>query len=370
MFENLYKLYEQLTTPPTLAVVFLMLSIYCFSAAFGVSPGLQLGKFSPPAPNTTIGKIVYSGLGISFLAIFVICSVSLFPEYRATVDGKLIYAGKDARQIVSDGEDVYILKYNGNIFRITQGALELIDDGTETQQIAPAGGVIYILKDNGNIWAGQWLSGSTARYQFTKKDSGTNTKQIVSVGETLYVLKNNGQIWKYFTRPGDSGNVRDDFVIIYTGTEIKEISSSGALLYILKKDGSIWQYAPIQLKESGPCEEIYKGRDAISIKADGRALYFIKQDGSAWKYSEDSFKHIDTGSHDAKEIDAQYGLVYILTAQQTIWKYNSQNGTSREIDKANNDNERIAAYGPDIFVIKNSVRSGGVWRYNEGLIKR
>jgi len=370
MIENLPKLIEQFTQAPPVAVIFFMASLYCFITAFGGGPGLQLGKFSLPSANTIIGKIVYSTCGLISLAVGVIFTVRVFPQYIATVDAQLIYAGKDAKQIVSDGEDVYILKYNGNIFRIAQHSLELIDEGTETQQIAPAGGVIYILKDNGNIWAGQWFSKDRPSYKFTLKDSGTNTQQIVSVGETLYVLKNNGQIWKYSTHPDASGNVKDDYAKIYTGTEAEEIASSGALLYVRKKDGSIWQYAPVQLKELGPYEEIYKGRDAISIKADGKSLYFIKQDGSAWKYSEDTFRNINTGNHNAKKIDSQYGLVYILTTEQTIWKYKSQDNTSSGIDKANNDNENIAAYGPDIFVIKSNSRGGGVWRYNEGLLKR
>jgi hypothetical protein len=368
MPETLHNLFDQLTSAPALAVAVFMLGIYCFLTALGITTGFQFGELRLPAPKTTRWKILLGAFGVILLAFAVIYSVSLFPQYIPTVDKKLIYAGKDAKQIVSDGEDVYILKDNGNIFRFAQGVLELIDNGTETKQIAPAGGVIYILKNNGNIWAGRWLSENPAAapYKFTLKDDGTYTKQIVSVGETLYVLKNDGQVWRYSTRP-NGGNVRDDFVNIYPGTETEEISSSGALLYILKKDGNILQYTPVQF-ESGPIEEIYKGRDAVSIKADGKALYFIKQDGSAWKYGEDKFTHINTRNHDAKKIDAQFGLVYILTTEQTIWKYDSQNNTSREIDKANNDNETIAAYGPDIFVIKS--RGGGVWRYNEGLMKR
>jgi hypothetical protein len=369
MPESLRNLYDQLTSAPALAVAVFMLGIYCFLTASGITTGFQFGELRLPAPKTIRWKILLAVFGVILLTFAVIYSVSLFPEYVPTVDEKIIYQGKDAKQVISDGEDVYILKYNGNIFRIAQNGLQLIDEGAGTQQIAPAGGVIYILKDNGNIWEGHWPSENPGPYKFTLKDPGTNTKQIVSVGETLYVLKSNGEVWKYFTRPDESGSVRDEFDIIYTGTDTEEISCSGALLYIRKKDGSIWQYAPVQRKE-GPWEEIYKGRDAMSIKADGKTLYFIKQDGSAWKYGEDKFMHINTGTRDAKKIDAQFGLVYILTTEQTIWKYNSQNNTSREIDKANKDNETIAAYGPDIFVIKNNDKGGGIRRYNEGLMKR
>lgn len=362
MLEKLTNLYGQLTSPPALAVVIYMLSLYCFLTALGITKGFQFGKLLLPAPRTRKGKILLSTLGVILFAFAVILSVSLLPEYRPTVSKKLIYAGDDAKQIVSDGEDVYLLKNNGHIFRITQNDLQLIDDGTGTRQIAPAGGVIYILKESGNIWAYQWVS---EKPDFKMKDPGTGTKQIVSVGETLYVLKNNGNIWKYFTRHSEKRNIKDEFVLIDDGTETEEISSSGALLYVLKKNGNIWQYAPIH-KESGPYEEIYKGGDAISIKADGGALYFIKGDGSTWKYK-GRFTLIDTGKNSAKRIDALNGIVYILTTQNTIWRYNSQYNNSRELREADSDNEAIAAYGPDIFVIKSN---GSIWRYNEGLLKR
>lgn len=197
------------------------------------------------------------------------------------------------------------------------------------------------------------------------KDPGTNTKQIVSVGETLYVLKNSGNTWKYFTRPDEKGNIKDEFVLIDDGAGTEEISSSGALLYVLKKNGNIWQYSPIH-KESEPYEEIYKGGDAISIKADGGTLYFIKADRSTWNYKE-RFTLIQCENKAAKKIDALGGIVYILTTQNNICRYNSQNDTSRELREAGSDNEAIATYGPDIFAIK---RNGSVWRYNEGLLRR
>lgn len=362
MPEKLINLIGQLTSPPPLAVVFFMLGLYCLTTALGITKGLQFGKLSLPPPKTRRGTILFNTLGVVSIVFGVILTVSLIPEYKPTAFGKLIYAGNDTKQVVSDGEDIYLLKDNGNMFRIIPNELQLIDDGTGTKQIAPAGGVIYILKENGNIWVYQWVSGKPV---FKMKDPGTKTKQIVSIGETLYVLKNSGEIWKYFTRPDKKGNIKNDFVLIDNGTRTEEIASSGALLYVLKENGNIWQYAPIH-KESGPYEEIYKGEDAISIKADGGALYFIKADRSTWKYK-NRFTLILDGSKAAKKIDALGGIVYVLTTQNNIWRYNSQNNTLRELREAGSDNKDIAAYGPDIFVIK---CNGTVWRYNEGLLKR
>lgn len=139
MVEKLINLIGQLTSPPPLAVVFFMLGLYCFTTALGITTGLQFGKLSLPAPKRRRGKILFNTLGVVSITFGIILAVSLIPEYKPTVFGKLIYAGNDAKQIVSDGEDVYLLKDNGNIFRIIQNGLQLNDDGTGTKQIAPAG---------------------------------------------------------------------------------------------------------------------------------------------------------------------------------------------------------------------------------------
>lgn len=362
MPEKIINLIGQLSSPQQIAVVFFMLGIYCFTTAFGITNGLQFGKLSLPSPTTGRGKILFNTLGLVIVGFGIILTVRLVPEYKPTIFRKILYAGDGVKQIVSDGEDIYLLKDNGNIFKIEQNKLLLVDNGTGTKQITSAGGVVYILKDNGNIWAYQWVSGKP---DIKMKDPSMNTKQIVAIGETLYVLKNSGQIWKYFTRPNKNGNINDEFVVIDNGTNTEQITSSGAFLYVLKNNGNIWKYSPIH-KELGPYEEIYKEKDVISIKADGEALYFIKSDRSTWKYK-DRFTLILNGYNASKKIDALGGVVYILTTQNKIWRYSSQNNNLRELCEAGSDNEEIAAYGQDIFVIKNN---GSVWRYNEGLLRR
>jgi hypothetical protein len=369
MIERLVNVYTQLTAPPPLALIVYMLSLYCLLTAFGVVKGFEFGKLALPAPTTRKGTILVATVGVLLLAFGAVLSVSLLPDYKPTVSEELIYAGNDAHQIVADGEDVYLLKTNGSIFRIAKHRLELIVDTSRMSrgepkavQIAPAGGVIYIRNDIGNVLAYQWV---VDRTNLKLTDDGTGTKQIVSVGEMLYILKNNGNIWKHYTTIDGQGRILDNFDMIDDGTGTREISCSGALLYVLKNNGNIWQYSPVA-KGASPYEEIYKGGDATHIKADGGALYFTKQNGSVWKYK-NGLQQIDIDKHTAKSIDALHGVIYILTMRNTIWRYNSQKGNSREIGKAGSDNEEIAAYGPDLFVIKTN---GSVWRYNEGLLRR
>ena len=325
MIERLVNLYNQLTAPPPLALIVYMLSLYCLLTAFGVVKGFEFGKLALSAPTTRRGKILVATVGVLLLAFGAVLSVSLLPDYKPTVSEELIYAGSDAHQIVADGEDVYLLKTNGSIFRIAKHRLESIVDASRMSQgepkavqIAPAGGVIYIRNDLGNVLAYQWVSDGP---DINVKDPGTGTKQIVSVGETLYILKNNGNIWKHYTTIDDQGKIVDNFAPIDKGTGTREISCSGALLYVLKNNGNIWQYSPVSKGFFNPYEEIYKGEDATHIKADGGALYFMKQDGSVWKYK-NRLQKIDIDRHTATSIDALHGVIDILTTRNTIWRYN------------------------------------------------
>jgi hypothetical protein len=375
----LTKFIGNLAPPAGISIVFFTVSVYFFATAFGyasfhIEKIPLLGKIPFTAQETKRGKFWFCTAGIVFAALGIWFSTFVYPKYQPTAFGQLIYSGTDTKQIISDGEDVYLLKDNGNILRITRKGLQWVDDGTGTKQIAPAGGVIYILKENGNIWAGQWIDG---KYDFKLKDPAPGTKQIVSVGETLYVLKNDGNIWKYFTRPIEPERVdliHDEFVKIDPGTNTDEIASSGALLYVLKGSGTIWKYSPVmkgsEQQESAskgfsPYEEIYKDGGARSIRADGGSLYFIKADGTVWRYKE----RLDQVFNKSKtrKIESLNGIVYILTSENAIWRYNLPDDDLRELRESGSDNKDIAAYGPDIFVIKNN---GNVWRYNEVILTR
>jgi len=69
----------------------------------------------------------------------------------------------------------------------------------------------------------------------------------------------------------------------------------------------------------------------------------------------------------AKEIEVLGGIVYILTNENKIFRYNSETNNVRELTEAGEDNKKIAPYYQDLVVIKTD---GMVWRYNEGLLKR
>jgi hypothetical protein len=174
----------------------------------------------------------------------------------------MAYQGPDAKQIASDGQDVYWLRQNGNIYRISDTGLTLADmcereiqcrcHGTGTRQILPAGGILYIVKNNGNIWAYQTISGSPA---FQIADPGTGSSQIESSGEILYVLKENGNIWKSVVCSAGENSPLEltNFVRVDDGTDTKQLSSSGSILYILKKAGNILEVRPA-LGQSRPAQ--------------------------------------------------------------------------------------------------------------------
>ncbi|GAB7541323.1 hypothetical protein [Cupriavidus sp. 8B] len=365
--------------------------IYCIATAAGISRGVTISNFSVPSPETKQGKTLMYAVGLS-LFIFGAQRAIRFPEYKPAVFEKLVYEGTDAKQIVADGEDIYLLKENGNIYRLLRNGFTMVDPGTGTQQIAAAGGALYILKNNGNIWAYQPIHPRPEKSEFQLTDDGTGTPQIVVTGDTMYVLKKNGNIWRSTIAPSTTGNddttVENVFIKVDNGEDTKQITSAGSILYILKERGNILKYAPT-LRQ--PFSEIYSNGDADAIKADGGALYFIRRDGTPCKYREPSaFEKERTAEQknaakqegvakqedtciaiekivSAKKIDALGGVAYILTRENKIFRYNAETDSVRELTEAGSDNRDIAAYYQDLFVIK---ITGSVKRYNEGRLKR
>jgi photosystem II stability/assembly factor-like uncharacterized protein len=151
------------------------------------------------------------------------------------------------------------------------------------------------------------------------------------------------------------------------GTNTKRIASTGSILYVLKENGDIWQYIPTHAKLF---EKIYQAESedkrAISIAAAGGTLYFIRNDGSTWKYKERP--SIVEKKDVAKEIDAIGEILYILSTKGEIIRYNTVDNNLRKLADAGSDNLHIAAFGQDIFAIKEG--DGGVWRYNEYIRSR
>jgi hypothetical protein len=58
-------------------------------------------------------------VGISLASIGLFRSLQ-YPEYKPVVFERWIYQGDDVKQIVADGETVYLLKENDNIYTISQ----------------------------------------------------------------------------------------------------------------------------------------------------------------------------------------------------------------------------------------------------------
>jgi hypothetical protein len=251
--------------------------IYCLATAKGIARGIKFASFTFPSPKSKRMKLIMYGVGFSLIGVGLYRALR-FPEYKPAVFEKWIYQGTDAKQIVADGEDLYLLKENGNIHRILQGSLPLADPGTLTRQIAAAGGALYILKDSGNIWAYQAVQPGSDKSDFQITDEGTGTLQIAVTGETLYVLKTNGNIWRSTIAPKSTGDVatvkstadvatvNNKFILVDDGKNTKQITSSGSILYVLKEKGNIWKYAPTLGRAF---EKIYDKGDAESIKADG-----------------------------------------------------------------------------------------------------
>lgn len=364
------EIIERIMSPDKFSIFLFTLGFSLLVTVTGIISGLKFLGLSAPSPRSRKEKLLMGITGAVLVIWAFVVSLSL-PVYKPGISKRIIYAGNDAKQVVADGEDVYLLKDDG-ISRISQNRLQLIDSDKETMQISPAGGVLYILKDNGNIWSYVSVLGRTPteKDSFRPKDDGTRTKQLVSAGETLYILKESGNIWKYYSRPEekDMTVIHEKYVWIDSGTNTKQIASSGSILYILKeRDGEIWQYVPTRedlfAKIYPPDNEEGK---AIFIAADGGTLYFIKDDGSTWKYK--TSPSIIEKKERAKEIDAVGGILYILTNEGEIFRYNTDDDDLRKLTEAGTDNAHIAAFGQDVFVIKKE--DGGVWRYNEYVRRR
>ena len=200
------EILSKLLSPDATSVAAYLAGIYCVATAAGISRGVNFGTFSVSSPKSKPGRTLMYLVGLS-LIIFGAQRALRFPEYKPAVFEKLVYEGPDATQIVADGEDPYLLKENGNIHRILQNGLPLVDPGIQTQQFAAAGGAIYILKKTGNVWAHQpQRHRPPDQRDFQIIDEGTGSPQIVVTGDTLYVLKANGNIWRSVIAPSTTGN--------------------------------------------------------------------------------------------------------------------------------------------------------------------
>jgi hypothetical protein len=116
MLESFSKYFEALTSPlPTAAALFIV-GIYFITAGFGIT-AIKLPWFSLSPSSGRKGTLLYCGIGAAAMTGSVLLAFS-FPVYKPWISRRLIYGGHDAKQVVADGADVYLLKESGNIDRI------------------------------------------------------------------------------------------------------------------------------------------------------------------------------------------------------------------------------------------------------------
>jgi hypothetical protein len=373
------------------SIVTFMLGVYLLLVAAGIAIGFKIGDVSLPAPQTERGKILVYAAGAALLAVSAILAL-VTPTYKTTVSARLIYSGEDTKQVIADGEDVYLLHTNGNIHRILETTLELVDDGTGTLQIAPAGGVIYALKTNREIWAISVASKSSKPTAFFRKITIgpiTDTTQIAPAGEILYFRTENGNVYKYLVCPlipdkNPDCKQTDNVVLVDDGTNTQKIASSGSVLYVLKNNGSIWQYTAsvaecphksqpadqdcfTRIYPLGERDSLPAGQEAIDITADGGTLYFRTKSGSVWSFRRGLALIKDSASSTARKLNAVGGILYVLTTEGEIWRYNAKTDNLRHLVESGKDNIDIGAYGAEFFATKSNKN---VWRYSEVALVR
>lgn len=162
------EIIERLTSPEKFSIFIFTLGFCLIVVATGIIGEIKFLGIEAPPPRSKRQKVLMGIAGLVLLTWAVAQSLAL-PVYKPATSARRIYAGRDVKQIISDGEEVYLLKDNGNIFTISQNRLQLVDPGTGTAQISPAGGILYILKNNGNIWRHVSVNGRTPRGEGQKR---------------------------------------------------------------------------------------------------------------------------------------------------------------------------------------------------------
>ena len=190
----LEEIIERLMSPDKFSIFLFTLGFSLIVSVTGVVRGLKFLGISAPLARSRKEKLLIGMAGIVLVVSGVAKSLSL-AVYVPAISAKQIYTGNDAKQIVADGEDVYLLKRNGNVFRISQNRLEPVDLSEDNVRISPAGGTLYILKDNGNILSYVSVSGRVPAEDdpIQLKDDGTRTQQILAAGPDLYIRSSKGR---------------------------------------------------------------------------------------------------------------------------------------------------------------------------------
>jgi len=408
-------------------VTLLTLGAGALLIALGVAKEASLGKTVIKLPTRRALRLVWGlcGLGLITSAFYI-----AEPRWAPVVVTERIWSGvgeQRAVQIVSDGDELYVLAVNGNVWRIEPSGEVLVDSGTHTDQIEIAGGVLYVLKTNGNVWSvllhervaglksplksptvvsgdvddepGRLIreggpdpeknqSGPT----FTFIDPGTNTKSIVAAGETLYVLKkenlenpeNSGKIWRRIVPYEEASDrwVKKPWERIKTEQFVSEIATSGTVLYYLSDTGELRAVFPLPEAHPGPeahsspLEDhvnaaLDKCGKASKFAVDGRKVYFQDEHGNAWVCVDGRRESIFQACQEESvcELDAVGGILYLLTSKDQIVRYAPGRKTRRfpEISKGVNSLRGLVATAQGAYAIDHN---GSVWRFSESLRKQ
>ena len=265
-----------------------------------------------------------------------IAGTSFAGEFRMLDDGT------GTKQVAHDGQSVYALKENGNIWQFAGGRWQMIDDGSGTKQIAADAGRVYALKNNGKLfrrtfgaWSAIGLKGSraiavggkdvytlednddvwmfsSATGQWSRIDNGTHTRMICADAQKgLYVLKESGNIFHHVG--GTQFELADD------GTGTAQIASSGGILYALKNNGNIYRLF-------GQWSMIDNGTGTKQMVADDQSLYCLKNNGNVWMFASENWAQVDNGSG-TRQIEAKNGELVILKENGNIFAGSAARGS-------------------------------------------
>src|SRR5437879_4254189 len=105
----LEEIIERLWPPEKLSIFLFTLGFCLIIAATGIIRALKFLGLSAPSPRSRKEKLLMGFVGVVLVIGAVVLSLSL-PVYKRAISSRMIYAGRDAKQIVADGEDVYLLK--------------------------------------------------------------------------------------------------------------------------------------------------------------------------------------------------------------------------------------------------------------------
>jgi len=106
-----------------------------------------------------------------------------------------IYQRSDTAFIQACGDELYLLRYNGEIYRYKGSAddWEMLDNREGAIELASCGGArpeLYQRLRNGEVW--RYLGPA---FNWEKIDGNSQTVQIAAADDYLYQLHDNGQIW-------------------------------------------------------------------------------------------------------------------------------------------------------------------------------